>query len=57
MNLPVVNLIRSLAITVGTAGLVGASVTSCPDNPGALLQASCGNGFCRRSRRWSACSQ
>ncbi len=32
-----------VGITVGTAGLVGASVASCPDNPGALLQVSCGN--------------
>ncbi len=32
-----------VGITVGTAGLVGASAASCPDNPGALLQVSCGN--------------
>ena len=32
-----------VGITIGTAGLVGASVASCPDNPGALLQVSCGN--------------
>ena len=32
-----------IGITIGTAGLVGASVASCPDNPGALLQVSCGN--------------
>lgn len=32
-----------VGITLGTAGLVGASVASCPDNPGGLLQVSCGN--------------
>ncbi|MGI4746538.1 MAG: xylulokinase [Janthinobacterium lividum] len=32
-----------VGVTIGTAGLVGASVASCPDNPGARLQVSCGN--------------
>jgi len=32
-----------VGITIGTAGLVGASAAACPDNPGALLQVSCGN--------------
>lgn len=32
-----------VGITIGTAGLVGASVATCPDNPDALLQVSCGN--------------
>ena len=38
MNLPVVNLIRSLAVTGGTAGRVGRGVASWLDSPGALLQ-------------------
>ncbi|MGI4799135.1 MAG: xylulokinase [Janthinobacterium lividum] len=32
-----------IGITIGTAGLVGASNTSCPENPQGLLQVSCGN--------------
>jgi D-xylulose kinase len=34
----------TVGITIGTAGLVGAGATACPDNAGALLQVSCGNG-------------
>lgn len=33
----------TVGITIGTAGLVGASAASCPDNAGGLLQISCGN--------------
>jgi xylulokinase len=32
-----------VGITLGTAGLIGASAAACPDNPGALLQVSCSN--------------
>jgi xylulokinase len=32
-----------IGITLGTAGLIGASAAICPDNPGALLQVSCSN--------------
>lgn len=32
-----------IGITIGTAGLVGASASACPENAGALLQISCGN--------------
>ena len=32
-----------VGITLGTAGLIGASAAECPDNPGALLQVSCSN--------------
>lgn len=30
-------------ITIGTAGIVGAADSGCPDNPGGRLQISCGN--------------
>ena len=35
--------IGSVGVTIGTAGLVGAAAPECPDNPGGLLQVSCGN--------------
>lgn len=34
-------------ITLGTAGIVGASPNACPDNPGGRLQVSCGNAIDR----------
>ena len=34
----------AVGVTIGTAGLVGAGASACPDNEGALLQVSCGNG-------------
>nr|WP_321984168.1 xylulokinase [uncultured Lichenicoccus sp.] len=32
-----------VGVTIGTAGLVGAAASHCPENPGGLLQVSCGN--------------
>ena len=49
MNLPVVNLIRSLAITVGAAGQVGCGVASWPHSLGVLLQMRA--AFSSRMRR------
>ncbi|MDQ0471342.1 xylulokinase [Labrys wisconsinensis] len=33
----------SIGITIGTAGIVGGAARRCPDNPGGLVQVSCGN--------------
>lgn len=33
----------TLGITLGTAGILGAAIESCPDNAGGRLQISCGN--------------